>query len=49
VKAHHKELKDLGITTSITSPMILPDYRFEKALTSTQYVNEIVEPNNEKK
>ena len=43
VKAHHKELKDLGITTSITSPMILPDYRFEKALTSTQYVNEIVE------
>ncbi len=43
VSAHQEELKSLGISSGITSPMILPDYRFEKALTSTQYVNEIVE------
>lgn len=43
VTAHQEELKSLGISSGITSPMILPDYRFEKALTSTQYVNEIVE------
>ena len=43
VKAHDEELKALGISSQRKSPMILPDYRFEKALTSTQYVNEIVE------
>jgi aspartate oxidase len=43
VKLHHEELKSLGIDSAMTSPMILPDYRFEKALTSTQYTNEIVE------
>lgn len=43
VKVHHEELKSHGIHSAITSPMILPDYRFEKALTSTQYTNEIVE------
>jgi len=43
VKAHEKELVSLGISTTVTSPMILPDYRFEKALTSTQYTSEIVE------
>lgn len=43
VTAHEKELKSLGIVTDVTSPMILPDYRFEKALTSTHYTSEIVE------
>ena len=43
VGRHGDELKALGIDTDRRSPMILPDYRFEKALTSTQYVNEIVE------
>jgi succinate dehydrogenase / fumarate reductase flavoprotein subunit len=43
VKAHHEELKALGISSGLKSPMILPDYRFEKALNSTQYINEIVE------
>ncbi len=43
VKAHHKELAALGISTTLRSPMLLPDYRFEKALTSTNYVTDIVE------
>jgi succinate dehydrogenase / fumarate reductase flavoprotein subunit len=43
VRRHGEELTALGIATERRSPMILPDYRFEKALTSTQYVNEIVE------
>lgn len=43
VSAHAKELISLGISTTVTSPMILPDYRFEKALTSTHYTSEIVE------
>jgi len=43
VKAHHEELAALGIVSGLRSPMLLPDYRFEKALTSTNYVSEIVE------
>jgi succinate dehydrogenase / fumarate reductase flavoprotein subunit len=43
VSAHAKELISLGISTTVTSPMLLPDYRFEKALTSTHYTSEIVE------
>ena len=43
VRAHNEELTALGISSQRKSPMLLPDYRFEKALTSTQYVNEIVE------
>jgi len=43
VKAHNEELAALGIVSNLTSPLLLPDYRFEKALTSTNYVNEIVE------
>jgi succinate dehydrogenase / fumarate reductase flavoprotein subunit len=43
VKAHNEELTALGIASHLKSPMLLPDYRFEKALTSTNYVNEIVE------
>jgi succinate dehydrogenase/fumarate reductase flavoprotein subunit len=43
VKAHNEEIEALGITSNLKSPLLLPDYRFEKALTSTNYVNEIVE------
>lgn len=43
VTAHREELAALGISSDRTSPMILPDYRFEKALTSTQYTSEVVE------
>lgn len=43
VKAHNEELAALGISSNLKSPLLLPDYRFEKALTSTNYVNEIVE------
>jgi succinate dehydrogenase / fumarate reductase flavoprotein subunit len=43
VKAHNEEVAALGISSQRKSPMLLPDYRFEKALTSTQYVSEIVE------
>jgi succinate dehydrogenase/fumarate reductase flavoprotein subunit len=32
------ELADAGITTSVRSPMLLPDYRFEKALTNIKHV-----------
>lgn len=43
VRKHEEELKTLEIKSNKTSPLILPDYRFEKALTSTQYTTEIVE------
>lgn len=43
VEAHNKEIEALGISSNLRSPLLLPDYRFEKALTSTNYVNEIVE------
>lgn len=43
VTSHGEELAALGISSNLRSPMLLPDYRFEKALTSTQYTNEIVE------
>jgi succinate dehydrogenase / fumarate reductase flavoprotein subunit len=32
------ELADAGIKTSVRSPMLLPDYRFEKALTNIKHV-----------
>ncbi|HUK99478.1 MAG TPA: FAD-binding protein [Nitrospirota bacterium] len=43
VRVHKEELEACGISSQRTSPMLLPDYRFEKALISTHYVNEIVE------
>jgi succinate dehydrogenase/fumarate reductase flavoprotein subunit len=43
VRANNEEVAALGISSQRKSPMLLPDYRFEKALTSTQYVSEIVE------
>jgi succinate dehydrogenase / fumarate reductase flavoprotein subunit len=45
VREHAEELSVLGITTDKTSPLLLPDYKFEKALTSTQYSSEIGEAN----
>jgi succinate dehydrogenase / fumarate reductase flavoprotein subunit len=33
-----KELRDAGIVSKQASPMMLPEYRFEKALTSIQHV-----------
>lgn len=43
VRAHTEELKSLGIETTTTSPMILPDYRLNKSLSSTNYTSKIVE------
>lgn len=42
VAAHREELAASGISSDRKSPMILPDYRFEKALTSTQYASDVV-------
>ncbi|GAB6146673.1 FAD-binding protein [Desulfocicer niacini] len=38
VAAYAKELTNAGIQTNIVSPMLLPNYRFEKALTNIQHV-----------
>lgn len=35
---YNKELSDAGIVTDVRSPMLLPDYRFEKALTQIKHV-----------
>ena len=43
VWAYNEELKALNIITDKQSPMILPDYKFEKALISAQYANDIGE------
>lgn len=43
VAAHREELAASGISSDRKSPMILPDYRFEKALTSTKYASDVVE------
>ncbi len=43
VSRYNDELKDLGIVTEKVSPMILPDYKFEKALISAQYASDIGE------
>lgn len=39
IRQFEAELHDAGIVTDVRSPMILPDYRFEKALTRVQHVN----------
>ncbi len=38
ISQFEKELTDAGVQTDITSPMLLPDYRFEKALTNIKHV-----------
>jgi succinate dehydrogenase / fumarate reductase flavoprotein subunit len=38
VARYEEELVDNGITSDIKSPMLLPDYRFEKALTQIKHV-----------
>jgi succinate dehydrogenase / fumarate reductase flavoprotein subunit len=37
VKAYHESLRRAGITSEDQSPLLLPDYRFEKALTTVQH------------
>ena len=36
LKQYHQELKGVGIENNLTSPIILPDYRFEKAFPKFQ-------------
>ena len=43
VQAHTEELDALGLVTDKTSPLLLPDYKFEKALVSAQYSTDIGE------
>lgn len=38
VDTYAKSLAECGITTDVVSPMLLPDYRFDKALTKIQHV-----------
>jgi len=38
INEFEKELSDSGVVSDITSPMILPDYRFDKALTVIKHV-----------
>ena len=38
IENYEQELQKAGIVSDISSPMILPDYRFEKALTSVKHV-----------
>lgn len=38
IRRFEKELRDAGIVSKQKSPMMLPEYRFEKALTSIQYL-----------
>lgn len=40
VRAYHKELEESHIPESQISPMLLPDYRFEKALTTVEHTKE---------
>jgi succinate dehydrogenase/fumarate reductase flavoprotein subunit len=37
VKTYQESLRELGILSKTVSPMLLPDYRFESALTTVQY------------
>jgi succinate dehydrogenase / fumarate reductase flavoprotein subunit len=37
VRAYHQELEQARIPTSQVSPILLPDYRFEKALTTVEH------------
>jgi len=37
VRTYQESLRELGIMSETVSPMLLPDYRFEKALTTVQY------------
>lgn len=38
VRRFEESLKEAGISASCQSPMVLPDYRFEKALTSIEHI-----------
>ncbi len=39
LRAYHDELREKGIESGRTSPLLLPDYRFEKALTSLEHLD----------
>ena len=38
VSDYEKQLRDAGIVSDRTSPLLLPDYRFERALTSVKHI-----------
>jgi succinate dehydrogenase / fumarate reductase flavoprotein subunit len=38
IENYEQELQKAGIVSDVSSPMILPDYRFEKALTSVKHL-----------
>ncbi|MGD8563570.1 MAG: FAD-binding protein [Desulfarculaceae bacterium] len=40
VQAYHAELVQAGIRSDLRSPLLLPDYRYEKALTIVRHVDE---------
>jgi aspartate oxidase len=40
LRAYHKELEEAQIQRSRVSPVLLPDYRFEKALTTVEHAKE---------
>jgi hypothetical protein len=37
VRTYQESLKELKIASDTTSPLLLPDYRFEKALATVQH------------
>lgn len=39
LEAYHRKLEEQGIESTGTSPLLLPDYRFEKALTSLEHLD----------
>jgi len=40
VRAYHKQLEENHVPRSRISPVVLPDYRFEKALTTVEHAKE---------
>jgi succinate dehydrogenase / fumarate reductase flavoprotein subunit len=38
IKVYNEALQNAQIVSETCSPMLLPDYRFEKALTTVQYI-----------
>jgi hypothetical protein len=37
IKTYQESLREAGIVSNTRSPLLLPDYRFEKALTTVQH------------
>ncbi len=47
LSGYSRKLKELGLRASGTSPLVLPDYRFEKALATVQHTHDQSEMRNE--